>query len=383
MIRKIKQAPTFVLLTLFIFLVTIADIAAPDKKISEIENKVLSHIPAISTASIMNGSWMKDYGTYVQDQFLLRDTWITVHSVLETEVLRKVETGGILLDTKSAMQYPRFFSLTDSETLQWEKNSAAFASFCGKHENITVMFVPSASQLKKTPLPAGAPSIDENALMDSLFRKLPGKTRIVDLRNTLGNPSSSAQYFYRNDHHWTTDGAEMAYRAYYGEKAVIPDVSLRHEQPGFMGTSYSKSRWVRAQSDSLVWYDVPAEMTIYQTEGENRFSEKSHGGLYEPDALASYDKYAFFLHGNNGYSRISGNGEGKILLIKDSFANCFVPFLTGNYEIIDVIDLRNYQYSPDSLIESEKYDDILILYGMQTLFTDTSIINLNRPSVIE
>ena len=105
--------------------------------------------------------------------------------------------------------------------------------------------------------------------------------------------------------------------------------------------------------------------------------------IYNPEALASYDKYAFFLHGNNGYSRIKGSGEGKILLIKDSFANCFVPFLTESYETTDVIDLRNYQYSPDSLIDSEKYDEILILYGLQTLFTDTSIINLNRPTTIK
>ena len=373
----------FVFLTLFILVLTIADIAVPDKDIAEIENKVLSHIPALNTASLRNGTWTKDYGVYVQDQFVMRDLWITAHSALETEVLRKVETGGMLLDTKSGMQYSRLFGLTDTETLQWEKNSSAFAAFCGRHDGITVMFVPSASQLKGTPLPAGAPSVDENALMDSLLNMLPDNVRAIDLRKIMADSSGSAQVFYRNDHHWTTDGAELAYRAFCDEKAVIPDISLRREQPGFMGTSYSKSRWVHAQPDSLVWYDLPAEMTIYQTEGENRFTEKSQGSLYNPEALASYDKYAFFLHGNNGYSRIKGSGEGKILLIKDSFANCFVPFLTESYETTDVIDLRNYQYSPDSLIDSEKYDEILILYGLQTLFTDTSIINLNRPTTIK
>ncbi len=373
----------FALLTLFILLFTIADIAVPDKDIAEIENKVLSHIPSLSAASILDGSWTKDYGVYVQDQFVMRDMWITSHSALETEVLRKVETGGMLLDTKSGMQYPRLFGLTDTETLQWEKNSAAFATFCGRHDGISVIFVPIASQLEGTSLPAGAPSIDENALMDSLLEMLPGDVRKLDLRKILADSSGSTQIFYRNDHHWTTDGAELAYSAFCDKKAVIPDITLRREQPGFLGTSYSKSRWAHAQPDSLVWYDLPAEMTIFQVAGENQFIEKSRGGLYNSDALANYDKYAFFLHGNNGYSRIKGMGEGKILLIKDSLANCFIPFLTENYETIDVIDLRNYQYSPDSLIDSEKYDEILILYGLQTLFTDTSIVNLNRPTTIK
>ena len=51
-----------------------------------------------------------------------------------------------------------------------------------------------------------------------------------------------------------------------------------------------------------------------------------------------------FLHGNNGLSRIKGDGTGRILVIKDSYANCFAPYLTANYADIDVVDFRNYNY---------------------------------------
>ena len=63
-----------------------------------------------------------------------------------------------------------------------------------------------------------------------------------------------------------------------------------------------------------------------------------------------YDKYAMFLHGNNGLSRVQGDGTGKILVIKDSYANCFVPYLTANYADIDVVDFRNYNFGLDQLI---------------------------------
>ena len=91
-----------------------------------------------------------------------------------------------------------------------------------------------------------------------------------------------------------------------------------------------------------------------------------------------YDKYAMFLHGNNGLSRIEGDGTGRILVIKDSYANCFIPFLTANYAKIGVVDLRNYNLSIDDLMESEGYDQVLILYNFQSFKSDARLPNLNR-----
>ena len=79
-----------------------------------------------------------------------------------------------------------------------------------------------------------------------------------------------------------------------------------------------------------------------------------------------YDKYAAFLHGNNGLSRVEGDGEGRILVVKDSYANSLIPFLTANYAQIDVIDLRNYNYGLDGLIAENGYDQILVLYSFDS-----------------
>ena len=50
-----------------------------------------------------------------------------------------------------------------------------------------------------------------------------------------------------------------------------------------------------------------------------------------------YPKADRALFSNNGLSRVQGNGSGRILVIKDSYANCFVPYLTANYADIDVV----------------------------------------------
>lgn len=76
------------------------------------------------------------------------------------------------------------------------------------------------------------------------------------------------------------------------------------------------------------------------------------------------------IHGNNGLSRVEGDGEGKILVIKDSYANSFVPYLTANYAAIDVVDFRNYNYGLDQLIAANDYDQILVLYSYASFTTD-------------
>ena len=86
--------------------------------------------------------------------------------------------------------------------------------------------------------------------------------------------------------------------------------------------------------------------------------------------MARYLQYAMFLHGNNGLSRVQGDGTGKILVIKDSYANCFVPYLTANYADIDVVDFRNYNFGLDQLIADNDYEQILVLYSFDSFKSD-------------
>ena len=67
---------------------------------------------------------------------------------------------------------------------------------------------------------------------------------------------------------------------------------------------------------------------------------------------------------------MEGEGQGRILVIKDSYANSLVPFLTANYADIDVIDLRNYNYGLDALIQENQYDQILVLYSFDSFKSD-------------
>ena len=72
------------------------------------------------------------------------------------------------------------------------------------------------------------------------------------------------------------------------------------------------------------------------------------------------------LGGNYNRVDIKGKGEGSILIIKDSYANAFVPYLLDNYGKITLIDTRYFRNNIKDLVNEEKFDEVLVLYSIDT-----------------
>ena len=77
--------------------------------------------------------------------------------------------------------------------------------------------------------------------------------------------------------------------------------------------------------------------------------------------------------------RTESANERRLLLIKDSYANCFVPFLTPYYREIVMVDPRYYYGDIEELIGEKQISDVLFLYNANTFFEDNSLHDvLNR-----
>ena len=61
------------------------------------------------------------------------------------------------------------------------------------------------------------------------------------------------------------------------------------------------------------------------------------------------------------------------MVVKDSYANCFVPFLVNHYEDIIVLDTRYYMSGVSNYMKNNPVSDVLILYNLNTLDEDTGI----------
>ena len=368
--------PVLILFSVFFVGMFLLDCVTPDRTVSELENTTLTQRPKV-TAQILSSAglnrFFNDYTQYTKDQIPGRDAWISLQSFVETALLQKTQSGGILLGDKGQM-FDRTYGLVSSEERTLPRNIAAVASLAARCPGkVYVMVAPAASSIYPERVPAHAPLLQEESYLSQIQTAVEQAGGVyLPLEDAL-SAHKDEYIYYRTDHHWTTQGAYYAYSELCSALGLEPFDRAAHtavDVPDFYGTFYSRARTWNAQPDTLTYYDLDNPLTIYTVTGPGMPTEGQTTGLYDLDKLDVYDKYAAFLHGNNGLSRVEGDGEGRILVIKDSYANSFVPFLTANYAQIDVIDLRNYNYGLDTLIAENGYDQILVLYSFDSFKSD-------------
>ena len=368
--------PVLILFSVFFVGMFLLDCVTPDRTVSELENTTLTQRPKV-TAQILSSAglnrFFNDYTQYTKDQIPGRDAWISLQSFVETALLQKTQSGGILLGDKGQM-FDRTYGLVSSEERTLPRNIAAVASLAARCPGkVYVMVAPAASSIYPEQVPAHAPLLQEESYLSQIQAAVEQAGGVyLPLKDAL-SAHKDEYIYYRTDHHWTTQGAYYAYSELCSALGLEPFDRAAHtavDVPDFYGTFYSRARTWNAQPDTLTYYDLDNPLTIYTVTGPGMPTEGQTTGLYDLDKLDVYDKYAAFLHGNNGLSRVEGDGEGRILVIKDSYANSFVPFLTANYAQIDVVDLRNYNYGLDGLIAENGYDQILVLYSFDSFKSD-------------
>ena len=103
--------------------------------------------------------------------------------------------------------------------------------------------------------------------------------------------------------------------------------------------------------------------------------------MYDADRLNTYDKYAMFMHGNDGIAVIETSVDSRpkkneLIIFKDSYANCLIPYLTYDYDKITVIDLRYYADPVNELLSGHPDADILLLYNFMHFNEDNHFYRL-------
>ncbi len=362
--NKKHYFPLVVFFALFIGVLTVLDLIKPSENFSEFENRYLKVRPKITWQSLMDNSYSQNYEGYINDQFILRNSWIDLKAGAEA-VLLKIENNNIIYG-KENMLFEKFNSLNSE---QLEKNIGFVEEF-SKDKNVTLAIVPSAYEIYPENLPYGTTMVMQKAVTDNIYKRLENSLDTLDLITPL-QQSKENYIYYRTDHHWTTDGAFAGYHDFCKMKNLEPFNDFKFtEIENFYGTYFNKCKNSSIKPDTMKYPDMTLKTVIDGAEKENyldfsKFDER--------------DKYAAFLHGNNGITVLSSGEKRekeKILVIKDSFANCFVPFLTYNYDEVYVVDLRSLPKGLTELVESNDFDDILILYNFINFQSDTNLYRL-------
>ena len=81
---------------LIIFGMSGLHVLTDDKNFSDSENRVLGTFPKLTVSSISDGSFMRDFETYLTDQFPFRDSIISVKTFTD-RILGKNEENGVYI----------------------------------------------------------------------------------------------------------------------------------------------------------------------------------------------------------------------------------------------------------------------------------------------
>ena len=141
---------------------------------------------------------------------------------------------------------------------------------------------------------------------------------------------------------------------------------------GFYGSTYSRSGLWLTESENVELWDSGKNFTVTNTE-----TNEPHNGLFYEERLEELDKYTVYLDGNHTLVRIQNpeaKGKGKLLVIRDSYANCLGTFLAESYEEVVLVDLRYYKNPVSELLATEDFADVLVSYSIGNFMTDANVI---------
>lgn len=360
----------------FISIVIIFNILKVDETFSEEENRALATMPKFTIKSFLSGDFTKEYTDYVEDNFAGKKGFVSIKSNLE-KLEGKDESNSIFIG-KDGQLFEKFIEASQEET---DAKIAAINSFYERYSNLNMSFIltPTATKVLEEKLPKYAPNDDELAYINKVFSGLNDNIITINPYEAL-NQNKDDYLFYKTDHHWTSKGAYIAYTVMCEKLGLTPksidDFDIVNVTNSFYGSLSSKIGTKGKVSDSIDVY-IPKESDFVVNYVSEQIKSTS---LFDSEYLDKKDKYCVFSGGNHALINIKtlGDPNKKLLIIKDSYANCFLPFLTSHYGEINVVDLRYYYDDLDKLIENKEITDVLFLYNSNTFNSDDSILNIEN-----
>lgn len=371
-----KYIPAVVFL-IFIYGMALWFLFSPKTDYSSSEKRYLQKFPDANVEKVLSGDFGSEFETFFADRFPQRNTWVGLNAY--TTLAEGNNGASGVYNCKNGYLINKPVS-TDNNL---DKNVGAVVDFAKTIDApTTVMLVPSTGYIADDVLPTFHDKYNDDEDISKISSTLSKeKIGFVDLRERFKSEyKNGSQLYYKTDHHWTTKGAYTGYQELCKALGITPidDSTLKKDSyPDFYGTTYSSSGFWLTPPDNIEIWSNPKNsdknISVKITEGAN---VKTSGSMYFTDHLKEDDKYPVFIDGNHALTEITNTNakNGTILLIKDSFSHSLAPFLAENYSKVVLVDLRYYKESVSQLVSTYNPEQVVVLYGIDNLATDTDIV---------
>lgn len=382
--NKIITAVFALMLAAFVFLT----LYPADKRGAEEENRQLSAMPELSRETVFSGDFASGFESFIDDHIGFRSFFTSLSEKLNAKKGIKTPAGRLVYTdtdigtgktqkTGFLIVNDRIFEIFIKNTELEEKYAEAINYYADRLDESIKLFaavIPTALEFEE-PIYANTQDSQKEAIA-YIENRLNGRVQAVDMYSELLSDSGEYIYF-RTDHHWTQTGAYCGYRAFCAASGNTPVNASDFPQdqiPGFLGSLYKQTSAVELKDrpDSIEWYDITVNGGIDIS--MRRYTENGSQTYKSPVFYKEKTDYSFFLSGDNPLVELKNenNPTGKtIVIIRDSFANAFAPWIIHNYKKVVLIDPRSCKASFEEIIGEFKPDEVLIMsYIFSAVFDD-------------
>ena len=419
----------------FLFIIAVLGVAniinVNKPMVSEMENRALKQKPELKMATVLDGSYFSDYTEYYSDTFILRDRLLKISNNIQQVLFIKESDVKIIVSDKSKeyINVPKatddknednkenpsdetiptgtsipsstptptnnpynegdgvgYWVVVDGKAVELFKfnkdNFDFYAQVLNKYNQkiggkvpIYSLIAPTNSEFVQLRNYKGITDSQNNAIA-YLNSKFSEEITAVNAYDVL-NEHKDEYIYFRSDHHWTALGAYYAYTAFMETKGEEPITLDQYETVtinNFLGSTYAKTMDKSIEKNPDIIY-------AYLPFVNYKYEKYRYYQCFDADIIdmkyadTKLDKYLVFLSAGDGtWSKISTeNTDGKkLLVIKDSYGNSFVPFLLPHYEEIYVIDPRFYDFNTSEkniadFIESKGINEVLFVNYMENV----------------
>lgn len=352
---KIKN---FLITLIFVLVIggfTVLQFALPDNDISSWERRKLQQMPEITVSGLFDGSFMREFETYLTDQFPLRDSFRTLKARFHFDALGQRDNNDIYIVDGSASKLDR--KINNVSVNKFKNKITGLYDTYLKDTDCRVYF--SVIPDKNTYLTEDTlyPHYDYSELLSLTEKGLPEGFKKLDIA-----PLLSAESYYNTDSHWKQEELVPVANLIRKELGMKPLEGLEKKELGeFYGVYYGQSA-LPLEADKLIYLTNDeiegATVKNIEKDGETRVYDMS-----KTDAL---DRYDIFLSGAVSILEITnpkgGNGR-ELILFRDSFTSSLAPLLIPGYSKVTLIDTR---YIPSQTVGNfVTFDnqDVIFIYG--------------------
>ena len=342
---------------------------------SAFEARSLAQTPTLSGSALMDGSYLQGWESFLSDQLAGRNYLLKWYNLLQIKVFGKNTVNDLVVSEQGAILPRQQVEQTSDPAGQVQAvidDHLALQALAENHGGrLLYVGLPGQGSILQDFYPANTFTNRENlALLHERFFDMGTQAGLLmlDLLPVYEAAEGDTHLYYRTDHHYTLEGAFIAYAAICDQLEKM-NISLSRTNAEDYDWSELPNPFVGSRGRQLFGIlDYGEKLQIAQLKTPIAFTRLDNGepvdaSVYAlPDSETGGVDYNMYMGGDKAETIIKTDRPDlpNCLLVGDSYTNALEAFLYTGFNETRSLDLRHYDamslpeyvslYQPDVII---------------------------------